>query len=193
MEWHLKFTLHCLQQYRMWLNCHVDVDGNKIWVRLVERCGRFVYRQYPPFRSLLHTDSHNCSFYVGHIALRYNSIDDPCVLNVVERRELSYTYCGLAQNSLDIGKLWLILFRQYIRLPITIPLGLVIFLLGAVDEELFTPPIMIAVLRLLYIARKQIARFWISPHSLSVNHWILHVNTNLIQEKLTYQYRNTTK
>lgn len=48
---------------------------------------------------------------------------------------------------------------------VKVPLDPIICLLGAVDEEIYIPPVNIAVLRLLYIARKQVARFWLSLHT----------------------------
>lgn len=72
----------------------------------------------------------------------------------------------------------------------TVSLYPVTCLLGAVDEEFFTPPTNMAVLRLLYIARKQIAHLWLSPHIPTTKQWIEQVNNALIKEKLTYQHRN---
>lgn len=47
----------------------------------------------------------------------------------------------------------------------TVPLDPVTCLLGVVDEEIFTPLENVAVLRLLYIACKQISSLWISLHN----------------------------
>lgn len=65
----------------------------------------------------------------------------------------------------------------------TIQLHPVTCLLGTVDEGLFTPN-NIAVLGLLNIARKQIARLWLSSHAPMTKYH------TLIKEKLTYQHRN---
>lgn len=46
---------------------------------------------------------------------------------------------------------------------IEVPLDPMVCLLGAVDREIFTPPTNIAIIRLLYIARKQIAGYLLIP------------------------------
>lgn len=62
-------------------------------------------------------------------------------------------------------------------------------ILGTIKEEMYPAPFHITIIRLLYVARKQIARLWLSPHSLTVKQWINQVNSLLMREKLTYQHR----
>lgn len=66
-------------------------------------------------------------------------------------------------------------------------------LLGALEIPSLTPSSHIAVLRLLFIARKAIARHWITPRIPSGRQWLEQVNRLLIREKLTYQHRNVLK
>ena len=76
---------------------------------------------------------------------------------------------------------------------VRVPLDPIVCILGAVDEEVYPPPINIAVIRLLYLARKQIARFWLSPHVPTKKQWIDQVNLIIVREHYTYQHRNASK
>lgn len=65
----------------------------------------------------------------------------------------------------------------------------VVCVLGGIDEELAPPPTCIALIRLLYIAKKLIAQWWITPRVPTRVQWIDSVNRLLIREKITYQRR----
>lgn len=62
-------------------------------------------------------------------------------------------------------------------------------ILGAVDDSVYPPPVRAMITRLLYVARKQIARLWMSSRVPTVKQWIDQVNSLLIREKLTFQHR----
>lgn len=75
----------------------------------------------------------------------------------------------------------------------TIPKDLTVCLLGALDEETLTPSAHTAIIRLLYVARKLIARYWITSRVPTRQQWIDQVNKMLIREKLTYQHRKVPR
>lgn len=60
---------------------------------------------------------------------------------------------------------------------------------GGIDDELVPAPTRIVILRLLYVARKLIAQWWITPRVPTRGQWIDSVNKLLIREKLAYQHR----
>lgn len=62
-------------------------------------------------------------------------------------------------------------------------------LLGGIDDEMLPMPAHTAVLRLLYMARKLIALWWITPRVPTRGKWVDSVNKLLIREKLAYQHR----
>lgn len=62
-------------------------------------------------------------------------------------------------------------------------------LLGMLDEEQYTPHVHTAILRLLFLARKLIARKWLSPVPPTHAEWIREVNDTLVRENLTFQHR----
>lgn len=76
---------------------------------------------------------------------------------------------------------------------IRVPLDPLICILGAIDEEIYPPPNNIAIIRLLYLARKLVARFWLSVNVPTKKQWIEQVNYILIREHLTYQHRNASR
>lgn len=75
----------------------------------------------------------------------------------------------------------------------SIPQTPVVCLLGVLEEESLTPQAHTAVLRLLYIARKLIAQYWIVSRVPTRWQWVELVNKLLIREKLTYQHRNVSR
>lgn len=64
-------------------------------------------------------------------------------------------------------------------------------LLGWLDEEQYTPHTYIAILRTLFLARKLIARKWLSITAPTHTEWITSVNDSLIREQLTYKHRGS--
>lgn len=63
-------------------------------------------------------------------------------------------------------------------------------LFGVLEEESFTPHAHTMVLRLIYTARKLIARYWFAPRVPTRGQCIEQVNNMLIRKKLTYQQSN---
>lgn len=74
-----------------------------------------------------------------------------------------------------------------------LPQDPVVCLLGALENPSLSPGSHIAVLRLLFIARKAIVRLWITPRVPTGRQWVVQVNRLLMCEKLTYQHRNVLK
>lgn len=66
-------------------------------------------------------------------------------------------------------------------------------LLGWLDEELYTSYTYTAILRVLFIATKLIARKWLSVLPPTHAEWVNAINVTLLKEKLTYKYRGSTQ
>lgn len=64
-------------------------------------------------------------------------------------------------------------------------------LLGWLDEELYTPHTYRAITRMLFIARKLIAKKWLSVTPPTHAEWVNTINETLLREKLTYQQRGS--
>lgn len=73
-----------------------------------------------------------------------------------------------------------------------LPQDPVVCLLGALEIPSLSPGSHIAILRLIFIARKAIARLWITLRVPTGRQWVEQVNRLLIRE-LTYQHRNVLK
>ena len=74
-----------------------------------------------------------------------------------------------------------------------VPHDPVVCLLGALEVPSLYPNGHTAVIRLLYVARKAIARYWITSRVPTEGQWVEMVNSLLIREKITYQHRNALK
>ena len=62
-------------------------------------------------------------------------------------------------------------------------------LLGCLDEERYMPDTYTAILRTLFLARKLIAKKWLSVTAPTYTEWIISVNDSLVREQLTYKHR----
>lgn len=74
---------------------------------------------------------------------------------------------------------------------VQLPMDPLVCLLEAWDEDLYSPHTYIALIRLLYLARKLVARYWLSARILTSKQWIQAVNDILIREKNTYSHRKS--
>lgn len=74
---------------------------------------------------------------------------------------------------------------------VQLPLDPLICLLGSLDEELYSHPVYIALIRLLYLARKLIVRYWLSTQTPTSKQWIQAVNNIPFRERNTYYHRKS--
>ena len=72
---------------------------------------------------------------------------------------------------------------------VPVPLDPLVYLLGAIDPGEFTKGKYYMVTRLLYLARKLIAHYWMASGVLTGKQWIAYVNSLLGREHLAYKRR----
>ena len=70
-----------------------------------------------------------------------------------------------------------------------LPMDPKICLLGWLDGVGYSPDTLIAILRSLFLARKLIARKWLSAMAPTHTEWIVSVKESLVREQLTYKHR----
>lgn len=73
---------------------------------------------------------------------------------------------------------------------IHIPLNPTVYFLGAIEAEMFPGGKYLMITRLMYLARKLIARYWMTPTVPTGKQWISYVNSLLPRERLAYNRRN---
>lgn len=76
---------------------------------------------------------------------------------------------------------------------VQLQLNLITCILGGLLEEFYLPSTYIALVRLRYLARKMIARYWLSPQVPTSHQWVQQVNKILNHKKNTYQHRNAAQ
>lgn len=76
---------------------------------------------------------------------------------------------------------------------VTVPLNPLAYLLGAIDEEMYLRGMYYMITRLLYLARKFIARYWMASTVLTRKQWITYVNSFLLREWLAYSCRKAAR
>lgn len=73
---------------------------------------------------------------------------------------------------------------------VPVPLNPLVYLLWAIDEEMYPKGMYHMSTRLMYLARKLIARYWMVPTG---KQWISYVNSLLLMERLAYSHRKAAK
>lgn len=141
----------------MQLDYNVDTGGNKTWARLEVKTGKYVFSLCRPSQSL-HTSSLSYSSCIEHTALWccFTGGVGGSAPNVRELMETPHTFAVALPQTFQMlqrcDQYYIVCLSNHCTVTPS-------KLLGAVDEELFTPS-NVAVLRLLYIAHKQIAPFY---------------------------------
>lgn len=81
---------------------------------------------------------------------------------------------------------------QYISslAQVTVPMTPLVCLLGAIDEEMYQREMYPMITRLLYLARKHFAIYWMAATVSTGKQWISYVNSLLLREQLAYRHRN---
>lgn len=72
---------------------------------------------------------------------------------------------------------------------IPVPLGPLVCLLGAIDVEMYLKGMYYMITRLMYLARKLIAWYWMASAVPTGKQWISYVNSLLLRERLAYSRR----
>lgn len=70
---------------------------------------------------------------------------------------------------------------------VPVPLTPLVFLLGAIDVEMYPKGMYLMITRLLYLATKFKARHWMASTG---KQWITYVNSLLLKEQVAYCHRN---
>ena len=140
---------------------------------------------------------------LSHLYLLHRVYRTPARLHKWGFRDTPLCPKCTAQNGDQLHMMWKCpkLFRywkfvldtiaQVFQIPVlTDPM---VCLLGALELPDLSPNGHTAVLRLLYLARKEIAKLWITPRVPTGAQWVKQANSILIREKLTYQHRGALK
>lgn len=86
-----------------------------------------------------------------------------------------------------------ILQRINKQVQVPVPLSPLVCLLGAIDAEMYPKEMYLMITRLLYLARKLIARHWVASTVPTEKQWITYVNSPMLGEQLPYRRSNAAQ
>lgn len=132
----------------------------------------------------------HCTYHIPYKLLKWHRRDSPlcpqCEVN-------NGTLIHMLWKCPKLMRYWLVVIGSINRIwNLTLAVGAKLCLLGWLDEELYTPHT--AILRVLFIAGKLIARKCLSALPPTYVEWVTGIYETLLREQLTYKHKgNLTK